>query len=112
VTLNWTKDRNRELAKRAAADELEDCRLLGPVPSDSTIGMKASLRALAANIDLDEILFRNNDPRGSWKIVCQKCSEEFIAWGVISTALEAQIICPICSYPHWLSEGDIEIPWD
>ena len=51
--LNWTKDRNRRLTRRAAAEELEDCRSLGPLPSDATVGLKASLRTIAESIDFD-----------------------------------------------------------
>jgi hypothetical protein len=110
--LNWTKDRNRKLARRAAAEELEDCRSLGPLPSDATVGLKASLRAIAESIDFDRFNLLNNDPRGSWKISCSRCRAEFIAWAALSTALKTPIACPTCSRPHWLSERDVEIPWN
>jgi hypothetical protein len=110
--VNWTKDRNRRLANQSVAQEFEDLRLLGPPPSDATIGMKASLRTLAENIDYEEISSRKNDPRGSWKISCRECGAVFIAGAALSTALETPIDCPACCHPHRLSEGDIEIPWD
>jgi hypothetical protein len=74
--LDWTKDRNRQLSKRAAAENIEELRQLHSVQwSGSYIAAKenkAANRAFAAEIaQYHQITQANQDPRGSWKISCE-----------------------------------------
>jgi hypothetical protein len=114
--LDWTKDRNRQLSKRAAAENIEDLRQLHSVQwPGSYIAKenKAANRAFAADIaQYHQITQANQDPRGSWKISCEGCAAVFDAQLALSTALETLVCCPECEHGHWLCERDLEIPWD
>ena len=114
--LDWNKDRIRQLRKRAIAEEIEDqqqLRAAQPFCKQPIRRSKAADRALADEAAQQcEIVDRDRDPRGAWEITCESCGESFPAKIALSTALETLIRCPECDQGHWLTEEDLELPWD
>jgi hypothetical protein len=114
--INWERDRIRELAKRAIADEIEDQKHLsyGTYPKKGVPRRsKTADRALAEEVTLHHQAARKDlGPRGSCQITCEHCGATFTAQVAFSIALETVIPCRVCEQGHWLLEEDLEIPWE
>jgi hypothetical protein len=102
--------------KRVIAEEIEDQQkrvAAQPFRKRPIRRSKAADRALADEVaQQHEIVDFNRDPRGAWEITCESCGETFPAKIALSTALETLIRCPECDQGHWLTEEDLELPWD
>jgi hypothetical protein len=114
--INWERDRIRELAKRATAEEIEDQKRLGYASCGNKFvprRSKTADRAFAEEVTLRHQAARKDlGPRGSWQITCEHCGATFTAQVAFSTALETVIPCRVCEQGHWLLEEDLEIPWE
>jgi hypothetical protein len=96
--LNWSKDRNRRLAKRARAEEIEEARRLRFArTSQSSRGtaheLRASTRHLADKIArYDRVAPGKGDSGDCRNISCEGCNEMFPSKPAgSSTAVEAPI---------------------
>jgi hypothetical protein len=114
--LNWDKDRQRELTKRAIAQEHEEQRALRSLRS---CDRKSIPRSKAADRELADAIARQHpigrgtrDPRGAWHIHCDECGVSFDVTVALSVAVETQCQCPKCKKEHWLSEEDLKPPWE
>ena len=110
--LDWTKDRRRQLAKRAIAEEYEDQSCL------RSFNKKPAHRSKQADRELADAIAREHqngrglrDPRGAWHVCCDECETSFEVKAAFSTAFEASFQCPGCRTAHHLTEDDSKLPW-
>jgi hypothetical protein len=110
--MDWSKDRARQLRKRAIAEDISDQQQLQAASKESTKldarPSKASLRAIGE----DAVSSFSGNHHIAWKITCEICGHQ----GDVNMDLPVPSIkalrCTKCDHRQWLSQKAMDAPWD
>jgi hypothetical protein len=107
--LDWSKDRNRTLRKRAIAEDIDDQQQLWaaqPRRKPHLDESKTALREIADQM----VQPHAKKTYGAWMITCESCGHQGHVEIELSVALTKALRC-VCGHRQWLSQEDLTPPW-
>ena len=107
--IDWNKNRQRELRKRAIVEEISDQQQAASLvwPAARNVPSKADLRVVCEEVARQHA----PDPKGAWVIFCE-CGRDTKFRIALSVALDEPLKCPNCGDERWLTEEDLRPPWE
>lgn len=115
TSLDWAKDRNRQLRFRAIAEEIEEQRRLRAArPAPAKMHDRASKVSLRA-IGEDAVGGFRRDHRGhqfAWRVTCDDCGHKADVAVTTSVSTIPAYTCTECDHRQYLSEKAFDTPWD